>query len=51
MLAIVYRDELGIVECEPDFGGVTFEDGYCLFECDGKEYRVKTENIVEIYAL
>lgn len=51
MLAIVYQDELGIVECQPDYGGVTFENGVCCFECDGKEYRIKVENIIEIYAL
>lgn len=46
-MIIVYRDELGYVECKVDCG-VTFFNGFALFESGGKHYKIPLENLFEI---
>lgn len=47
-MIIYYIDDIGETAVEIDFNNIQFFNGECYFSSNGEEYRIKTENIIEI---
>lgn len=47
-MTIYYIDSLGEIAVDIDFNNIQFLNGECYFSSNGEEYRIKTENIIEI---
>ena len=50
-MIIYYTDEIGENAVEIDFNNIQFLNGECYFSSNGEEYRIKTENIIEIITI
>lgn len=47
-MTIYYRDEIGEIGVDIDFYNIQFLNGECYFSSNGEEYRIKTEQLIEI---
>jgi hypothetical protein len=47
-MRVWYRDEIGIVMVHLDYDCIQFLNGECYFSSNGEEYRINTENMIEI---